>query len=73
MSCNRTIYNANSVLNARMSDGRMFTMYRPSGLADDQTFFKENLSDDTTTALNNDLLIPNTYEKVVSFAGAPKP
>ena len=52
MSCNRTIYNANSVLNARMSDGRMFTMYRPSGLADDQTFFKENLSDDTT-ALNN--------------------
>jgi len=39
--CNRTIYNTNSKLNARMSDGRMFTMYRPAGLADDQCFFEK--------------------------------
>ena len=39
--CTRTIYNTNSKLNARMSDGRMFTMYRPAGLADDQCFFEK--------------------------------
>jgi hypothetical protein len=46
--CNRTIYNTNSKLNARMSDGRMFTMYRPAGLADDQCFFN-NIHDGKKT------------------------